>query len=107
MSQFYCRRIDDFVLEDENSFSAIKRQGETSVEEIPIFDQHLSYLTSLPASIWVFPLGIFAVGMRYRDAIIEFTDLIYGLVSNILTSILGTYSFTHFVYLYSSNLNLI
>ena len=89
VSHFYCRRIDDFFLEDENSLGALKRQGETSIEEVPIFDQHVSYLTSLPASIWVFPLGIFAVGLKYKDAIIEFTELIYGLVSNILQSILG------------------
>ena len=76
-------------MDNDNRLSALKRQGETSIAEIPIFDQHVSYLASLPTSIWVFPLGIFAVGMRYRDAIIEFTDLIYGLVSNILQSILG------------------
>ena len=84
-----CRRTDDFSVDNDNRLSALKRQGETSIAEIPIFDQHVSYLTSLPTSIWVFPLGIFAVGMRYKDAIAEFTDLVWGLVSNILQSIAG------------------
>ena len=97
----FCRRTDDFSVDNDNRISALKRQGETSIAEIPMFDQHVSYLASLPTSIWVFPLGIFAVGMRYKDAITEFTDLVWGLVSNILQSIAGIHCYSNYsIYLF-------
>ena len=64
----------------------MKRQGETLSEEIPIFNQHLSFLSTLPPTVWLLPLGIFASGLYYRDEIIEQFQLVYGVVSNISNS---------------------
>ena len=58
-----------------------------------IFDQHVAYLSSLPVSTWLFPLGVLAIGLKNREPIIEYADLIGGLLSNILTSVLGNLYF--------------
>ena len=92
--------------EDNTEIIAITRQGETSVAEAPIFDQHVSYLASLPTAIWAFPMGVFAVGLKYHDAITEFIELIYGLVSNIFESIFGKINDNMIMHLHNSNLNL-
>ena len=69
--------------------SPLERQGETRLEEIPIFDQHMAFLESIPITTWLLPLGVFAVGLRYRAEILEQLDLINGVISNILQSVLG------------------
>lgn len=89
---FIFRKSDIFLQEDDTEIKPITRQGETGIVETPVFDQHVSYLASLPTALWAFPMGVFAVGLKYRDAIVEFTELIYGLVSNIFDSILGKYT---------------
>ena len=61
---------------------ALKRQRETSIDSIPIFD-------SLPTSTGILPLGVFTVDMRYRQAANEFLDLVTGLISNVVESIIG------------------
>ena len=79
--------------------SATKRQTEIVTAELPIIDQHLSILTHTP-EIWILPLGVFAIGLRFREAIVEYVDLVSGLISNIFQSILGIIVFllpqTHF-----------
>ena len=67
---------------------AINRQTETVSIEPPILDQHLSFLTHTPV-VWIFPLGVFAIGLRFREAIVEYVDLVSGLISNIFQSVLG------------------
>ena len=86
---FICRKNDIFLPEHDTEIITITRQGETDIEQASIFDQHVSYLSSLPTAIWAFPMGVFAVGLKYHDAITEFFELIYGLVSNIFDSVLG------------------
>ena len=68
--------------------SATKRQTEIVTTEPPIIDQHLSILTQTP-EIWILPLGVFAIGLRFREAIVEYVDLVSGLISNIFQSVLG------------------
>ena len=67
---------------------ANKRQTEIVTTEPPIIDQHLSILTHTP-EIWILPLGVFAIGLRFREAIVEYVDLVSGLISNIFQSVLG------------------
>ena len=69
--------------------TAFKRQGGTNNEMIPVFDQHVAVLSTLPMSVWLLPLGVFAVGLKYKDEVIEYFDLVYGLISNIIKSVLG------------------
>ena len=67
---------------------AINRQSGTVSIEPPILDQHLSFLANTPV-VWIFPLGVFAIGLRFREAIVEYVDLVSGLISNIFQSVLG------------------
>ena len=78
-----------FFPETRKEIFALKRQGETLSEDIPIFDQHLSFLSTLPPTVWLLPLGIFAGGLYFRDEIIEQFELVYGVVSNIYNSVQG------------------
>ena len=66
-----------------------ERQDGTIANQDFVFDQHMTYLSALPKSTWLFPLGILAVGLKNREPIIEYTDLITGLLSNIIQSVLG------------------
>ena len=67
----------------------MKRQGETLSEDTPILDQHLSFLSNLPVTVWLPPLAISAIGLYYREALYEQFQLIYGVLSNIYNSIQG------------------
>ena len=84
----FCRRLDHFLQKLPSNTLAINRQTETVSIEQQILDQHLSFLTHTPA-IWIFPLGVFAIGLRFREAIVEYADLVSGLISNIFKSVLG------------------
>ena len=69
---------------------AINRQSGTVSIEPPILDQHLSFLANTPV-VWIFPLGVFAIGLRFREAIVEYVDLVSGLILNIFQSVLGKF----------------
>ena len=77
---------------------ANKRQTEIVTTEPPIIDQHLSILTHTP-EIWILPLGVFAIGLRFREAIVEYVDLVSGLVLSIFQSVLGKFIIQVFVQL--------
>ena len=84
----FCRKLDQFFEKLPIDTLAINRQTGTISIEPPILDQHLSFLTHTPA-IWIFPLGVFAIGLRFREAIVEYVDLVSGLISIIFKSVLG------------------
>ena len=84
----FCRKLDQFFEKLPIDTLAINRQTGTISIEPPILDQHLSFLTHTPA-IWIFPLGVFAIGLRFREAIVEYVDLVSGLILNIFQSVLG------------------
>ena len=73
----------------KSALTLLERQGETSTEIIPVFDQHMSYLATLPTSVWLLPLGVLTVGLKYKDAITEYVDLLFGLISNIVCDIIS------------------
>ena len=75
----------------QNEIISVNRQGETLSEEIPIFDQHITELSNLPLTVWLLPLGVFAVGLNFRDAIIEQFTLFYDVMSNIFNSVQGMF----------------
>ena len=84
-------------MESKNDLSVLKRQGETSIDNVPIFDQHIDYLKSLPTSYWILPLGVITVAIKYREPLIEFLELVKGLISNIAQSVLGKISFEYHI----------
>ena len=77
------------TMDVRNELAIFSKQGETTSDGIPLFDQHVAFLSSLPTSYWIAPIGITAVGLYYRDAIAEYVDLVFGLLSNIVNSVLG------------------
>ena len=81
--------MDELLLEPKNETRPLERQDGTMAKQDLIFDQHMAYLSSLPMSAWLLPVGVFAVGLKNREPIIEFVDLITGLLSNIVQSVLG------------------
>ena len=88
MTLDFCRRSDPFFEKVPKHIMANKRQTEIVTTEPPIIDQQLSILTHTP-EIWILPLGVFAIGLRFREAIVEYVDLVSGLISNIFQSVLG------------------
>ena len=86
----FCRRLDEFFEKLPSNTLAINRQTETVSIEPQILDQHLSFLTQTPA-VWMFPLGVFAIGLRFREAIVEYVGLVSGLILNIFQSVLGKF----------------
>ena len=92
--------MDDAFPDVLNEIMAFKRQGEAQVAEIPVFDQHISLLTSFVTRHpfwWTLPLGVVAVGLHYRDTLGEYFDLVYGLVSNIADSVSSNSSIILFI----------
>ena len=85
--------MDKLLLESKNEIIPFERQDGAMAKEELIFDQHMAYLSSLPKSTWLLPLGILAVGLKNRDPILEYADLITGLLSNIAKSVLGNSHF--------------
>ena len=73
----------------ESKIYITERQEETSINSVPLFDQHVDYLTNLPSSYWILPAGIITVGIKYREPLTEFFELLKGLISNIAHSVLG------------------
>ena len=92
------RQLSSLFPKTQNEMYALKRQGLAPNEEIPIFDQHMNFLATLPTHTWLFPIGVAAVGLRYRAEIAEQFDLLYGFISNIINSIIGdTYRFSKLI----------
>ena len=85
-------------MESKNDLSVLKRQGETSIDNVPIFDQHIDYLKSLPTSYWILPLGVITVAIKYREPLIEFFELVKGLISNIAQSVLGKIHIEYYIF---------
>ena len=71
----------------EEAHGFLERQSETTNAREPLLDQHISLMVD--NSLWVLPLGVFAVALRFNEPITEYVDLVFSLVKNISTSILG------------------
>ena len=82
-------------LEANQDVAVFERQGETMSDERPLLDQHLELLGSVSKPVVLMSMGVFAVGLTAREPIAEYFDLIYGLIKNILQSILGKNSFKY------------
>ena len=76
-----------------------KRQGELEIPNItmnenrstPLLDQHIAFVKQ-HSSLWVLPAGVLAVGLRFYEPIREYIDLVFGLLSNIIESIIGKFT---------------
>ena len=68
----------------------VERQVEDrAVTSLPLLDQHVILLTSLPRNVWLLPLGILAVSLRFYGPITELLQLMYGLLKSIFNSMTG------------------
>ena len=68
----------------------VERQEEdTAVTSLPLLDQHVILLTSLPRNVWLLPLGILAVSLRFYGPITDLLQLMYGLLKSIFNSMTG------------------
>ena len=84
-----------------------KRMGEletpniTKIEDksTPLLDQHIAVIKD-HSSLWVIPVGVLAVGLRFSEPIQEYVELVYGLLSNIIESFVGKFTNTQGVKLY-------
>ena len=86
---FFRRKYEQVLTVSEPKITALTRQGETGIATVPIFDQHVAYMKNLPMSYYMVPLGVVAVGLKYREPLIEFFELVKGFVTNVAQSILG------------------
>ena len=90
---FFRRKYEQVLTVSEPKITALIRQGETGIATVPVFDQHVAYLKNLPMSYYLVPLGVAAVGLKFSEPIIEFFELVKGLVTNVAHSILGKIKF--------------
>ena len=71
-------------------FETVERQEEdAAVTSLPLLDQHVILLNSLPRNVWLLPLGILAVSLRFYGPITDILQLVYGLLKNIFNSMTG------------------
>ena len=74
------------------------------VPSSPLLDQHFAFLTSTPA-VWIVPAGLFAITLRFNKPLLEFANLIFGLLSNILQSVIGKNCLPNYGYEQTYNLD--
>ena len=78
-------RVDDMYLESEsqieNQYLESKQTSEKS-----LLDQHLEVAAS-NSHIWLIPLTVLTVGLTFDGAILEYFDLIWGLLGQLFESI--------------------
>ena len=80
-----------FVLEQRQADLADRpNQTQTNNSASFAFDRHIDYIKNNP-SIWLLPMGILAVGLKFNKPITEYVDLVKGLLGNIINSILSEY----------------
>ena len=86
---------------------ANKRIGELETPNItrneqrptPLLDQHIAVIKDY-SSLWVIPVGVLAVGLRFYEPIQEYAELVHGLLSNIIGSLVGRFTNTQDIKVY-------
>ena len=82
----YCRLDVEDAPIVKGDLVPFKRQD--TAPNAPLLDQHFALLTSSPA-VWIVPAGLFAITLRFNNPLLEFANLVLGLLSNLLQSIIG------------------
>ena len=85
-----CILLLNRITRGDPGFEMVERQEEdTAVTSLPLLDQHVILLNSLPRNVWLLPLGILAVSLRFYGPITDLLQLIYGLLKSIFNSMTG------------------
>ena len=85
-----CILLLNRITRGDPGFEMVERQEEdTAVTSLPLLDQHVILLNSLPRNVWLLPLGILAVSLRFYGPITELLQLMYGLLKSIFNSMTG------------------
>ena len=82
-----CSRLyfeDSPIVKEE--LTPFKRQDTAS--NVPLLDQHFAVLVSSPLT-WIIPASMLAITLRFDEPLVEFANLVIGLISNILQSMIG------------------
>ena len=78
-------RLDDIFLQAETRIANHYLENKQTPEK-SLFDQHLEAVTS-SSRIWLIPLAVLTVGLRFDGPLLEYFDLISGLLDQIITSL--------------------
>ena len=85
-----CILLLNCITRVDPGFEIVERQEEdTAVTSLPLLDQHVIRLNSLPRNVWLLPLGMLAVSLRFYGPITELLQLMYGLLKSIFNSMTG------------------
>ena len=85
-----CILLLNCITRVDPGFEMVERQEEdTAVTSLPLLDQHVILLNSLPRNVWLLPLGILAVSLRFYGPITDLLQLLYGLLKSIFNSMTG------------------
>ena len=85
-----CILLLNCITRVDPGFEMVERQEEdTAVTSLPLLDQHVILLNSLPRNVWLLPLGILAVSLRFYGPITDLLQLMYGLLKSIFNSMTG------------------
>ena len=85
-----CILLLNCITRVDPGFEMVERQDEdTAVTSLPLLDQHVILLNSLPRNVWLLPLGILAVSLRFYGPITDLLQLLYGLLKTIFNSMTG------------------
>ena len=75
----------------KGELTSFKRQDTAS--NVPLLDQHFAVLVSSPLT-WLVPASMLAITLRFDEPLLEFANLVIGLISNIIQSMIGE---NHFI----------
>ena len=85
-----CLLLLNRITRVDPGFEMVERQEEdAAVTSLPLLDQHVILLNSLPRNVWLLPLGILAVSLRFYGPITDLLQLMYGLLKSIFNSMTG------------------
>ena len=84
----FCR-VDD-IFPGVNSIGGSLGSASRQATSPSIFDQHLDDISN--SHIWLLPLGILTVGLRYHEELFEYFGLIAEVLGKILESLTGKWN---------------
>ena len=85
-----CRSLLNRITTVDPGFEMVERlEEDTAVTSLPLLDQHIILLNSLSRNVWLLPLGILAVSLRFYGPITDLLQLLYGLLKSIFNSMTG------------------
>ena len=85
----------DFLIEERQDVRDQPNQTQANNGTSYALDRHAAYIVDNP-SAWLIPMGILAVGLRFRESISEYAGSTNTMIENIISSVLSKYKNRHF-----------